>query len=651
MKRIRVLEPNVANRIAAGEVVERPQSVVKELVENAIDAGATAITVEIENGGIDFICVRDNGSGIAADDIAIAFLRHATSKISTSDDIRHIESLGFRGEALASIASVAEVTVKTRQAGAEEGTLYRIDNGVESEKRPVACTEGTVFEVRNLFSKVPARLKFLKSSRTEAGAIGDFVSRMILAYPGISFSFLNNGKQVYRTYGENDLSKAVFAIYGKDIAAKLRSVDYDDGYIRICGFIGLPEISRPNRNYQTLILNDRYIKDYRISNAVQRAFDTRLLIGKFPFFVLKITLSPYEVDINVHPQKQEARFADEMRVSNAVYTSVFQALNRPQQREVSNADEERPVVRSSVFGNDIGKTKPDLPGMENSSEDAMKSGERISVREVASVPESNRSVLPVKDHTAPSVQLPGFSGFQSKPAPLPNRDKLFSKEKQSETPVRLPLFRFENKKETAPVIENTEENVFPTQYRYVGNVLSGYLIIESDQKVFLIDQHAAHERILYETLSKRGSMTSSQKLILPRTMTMSAEDYALFQEKADAFGEFGFDIEPAEEPFTVLIHALPVINGKMLSENSIIEILEDYRSSGEANLENQIRSSVIQIACKHAVKVTETLSENEIKKLLEVFRSGSVPLTCPHGRPVIVCYSNEDIERAFKRIV
>ena len=327
MAAIHVLKPQVANQIAAGEVVERPASVVKELVENAIDAGATAITVQIENGGMRSITVTDNGCGIAREDCKNAFLRHATSKITTADDLSHVLTLGFRGEALASIASVSRVTMLTRQKDSEVGTLLLIDNGTVLREEDSSCVFGTSFTVEELFASVPARLKFLKSVRTEAGYIGDYIGKMILAKPEISFRYEADGKTVYETYGDGDLMNAVYCVYGSTVAEKLVPVDYDNGYMHVSGYLGLPEISRKNRAFQTLFINGRSIRSISVSSAVMQAYDTRLMIGRFPFFVLNLKLAPQEVDVNVHPTKAEVRFADENRVFMSVSAASKLALS------------------------------------------------------------------------------------------------------------------------------------------------------------------------------------------------------------------------------------------------------------------------------------------------------------------------------------
>ena len=317
MARIRVLAPHVANQIAAGEVVERPASVVKELVENALDAGAQHITIEIENGGTDLIRVSDDGQGIPQEDCRTAFLRHATSKIAAADDLTHITTLGFRGEALASIASVSEVTLRTRTASEEQGTLLRVAHGEVLEEAPCACVQGTTLEVRGLFANVPARLKFLKSIRTETGYVSDYVSRMIMAVPSVSFHLLNNGRTVYQSYGDGQLKNALLCVYGASVLSNLREVAFDDGYLSIAGFAGTEALARPNRLQQSFFLNGRYIRSYALSAALQRAYDTRLMTGRFPFAVLALRIAGGEVDVNVHPTKLEVRFVDEQRVARS----------------------------------------------------------------------------------------------------------------------------------------------------------------------------------------------------------------------------------------------------------------------------------------------------------------------------------------------
>ena len=353
MAQIHVLSPHVANQIAAGEVVERPASVVKELVENALDAGARSITVELVNGGLDLIRVSDDGKGIAPEDCRTAFLRHATSKIATSEDLTHIVTLGFRGEALASIAAVAEVTMRTRMKDAECGTLLRISAGEVQEEAPCACTAGTTLEVRNLFANVPARLKFLKTVRTEAGYVGDYVSRMIMAVPSAAFHFVHNGKTVYRSFGDGKLQNAMLCVYGAEILPHLREVAFDDGYLAIHGYVGTEQLSRPNRLQQSFFLNGRYIRSYSLSSALQRAFDTRMMVGRFPFAVLAMRIAGSEVDVNVHPSKMEVRFVDEQRVIRSVtaacHRSLLLAPKAEETKDLSAADVPSPAPHAPSY--------------------------------------------------------------------------------------------------------------------------------------------------------------------------------------------------------------------------------------------------------------------------------------------------------------
>lgn len=317
-KRIIILEPNTANKIAAGEVVERPASIVKELVENALDAGSSAVTVEIRNGGIDYIRITDNGSGIPSDDVRTAFLRHATSKLSSAEELTHIETFGFRGEALASVAAVSKVSMRTRTEDDESGTYVAIEGGVETCFEPCGCPTGTTVEVNELFFNVPARLKFLKSPRSEAAFIGDYVVRLILANTDTAIKFINNGKTVYHSTGDGSLENALFCVYGNAISNSLYPVEFDNGYIRVGGYVGSESIAGKNRAKQSIFVNRRYIKSSLISNAAQRAFDTRLMSGRFPFFVLDITISSREIDVNVHPNKLSVRFRDDERVALSV---------------------------------------------------------------------------------------------------------------------------------------------------------------------------------------------------------------------------------------------------------------------------------------------------------------------------------------------
>lgn len=606
---IRVLKPQVANQIAAGEVVERPSSVVKELVENAIDAGATSITVRIENGGMRSIIVTDNGCGIAREDCRNAFLRHATSKISTADDLSSVMTLGFRGEALASIASVSRVTMTTRTAGSEVGTQLIIDNGTIVSEEDSPCVFGTTFAVEELFASVPARLKFLKSARTEAGYIGDYIGRMILARPEISFRYESDGKTVYETYGDKSLYNAVFCVYGTTVADKLVPVEYDNGYIRITGYLGLPEISRNNRSFQTLFINGRSIRSPLVSAAVAQAYDTRLMIGRFPFFVLNLALAPQEVDVNVHPTKAEVRFADENRIFTAVSAAAKLALS-PTEKHVESALEQ--IV-------------PKQP--------AVCSEKPASGREPISAPHVDFHAYSSNNNSY-SLRENGFNTF---------REKTEGDHVPSFTVRTEPVRTLKPAETASPLFSDTEAET-------IGCVFQTYWIVTRDQNMFLIDQHAAHERRLYDDLSARKTELSTQTLLVTREIRLSPTEFSVWETYASSLAELGFGLTRSGA-MTLNIHEVPVLNGQMLGESYLHAALSILAEYGKDVKQELVKERLMQTACKHAIKGGEAITKEEIKDLLELFLNGEVPLTCPHGRPVIVRITKSELEKMFRRIV
>ncbi len=609
MSVIHVLKPQVANQIAAGEVVERPASVVKELVENAIDAGATAVSVRIENGGMRSIVVTDNGCGIARDDCRNAFLRHATSKITTADDLSRVLTLGFRGEALASIASVSRVTMTTRQADAEVGTKLLIDNGTVVSEEDYPCVFGTTFIVEELFASVPARLKFLKSSRTEAGYIGDYIGKMILARPEISFRYESDGKTVYETYGDGNLYNAVFCVYGATVADKLVPVDYDNGYIRVDGYLGLPEISRNNRTFQTLFLNGRSIRSASVSAAVAQAYDTRLMIGRFPFFVLNLSLASQEVDVNVHPTKAEVRFADE----NRVFTSVSAAA------KIALGASEKHV--ESAFDQVIPK-QPEIPVNASGSEYHPPSAPRIDFHDYA----AKEHPYSYRENTFNTFRKSGSVGevksytIRTEPA-----------EPQKKAEITSPLFS-------------------DSQAEIIGCAFRTYWIVVRDQNLFLIDQHAAHERRLYDELCARRTELSSQQLLVPREIMLTPSELSVWEANQKSVEELGYGITRSGAT-TLTIHEVPVLNGQLLGEAYLHTVLAILDENGKDVQTELVKERLMQSACKHAIKGGEEISKEEITELLDAFLNGEVPLTCPHGRPVMVRITQAELEKMFRRIV
>ncbi len=601
MPKVHVLPPNIANQIAAGEVVDRPSSVVKELVENAIDAGATAVTIEIENGGIDSIRITDNGSGIADEDSETVFLRHATSKISTANDLFSIRSLGFRGEALASIAAVSRVVLQTRTEDDELGTLIRYEGGELKEHRRTGGTRGTSIEVKNLFYNVPARLKFMKSARAESASIGDYTARLILSAPDIAVHFINNGRTIYRSSGNGDLKDALLSVYGVAAEKQICPASFDDGYIKIAGFVGTPELARANRSGQTITLNGRIIRANSLSNALSRAFNTRLMGGRFPFAVIQMQISYAEVDVNVHPAKLEVRFTDEQRVARSLVVACSEALIRSYvptlESEAEESQPERPVFTQTPI---------------------------ISNVELRSAPPRNdvtlhESTQSYRSPSVPSYRLPYDRGDTSPHAIQP------------------------------PIFTHAQAVPFAEPYTIIGCAFDTYWFVQQGENVYCIDQHAAHERLLYDALISREATVVSQTLFLPEDIRLLPSEYDLFAENKAALESFGFVFSDVNETSATLL-AVPQVNGSPLKGDFLHDALA-YLSDGEEARPNEwFRDAMAQSACKHAVKAGERLSHDEIRRLLEQIAKNESLLTCPHGRPVAVRFTRTEIEKMFKRI-
>ena len=620
MAQIHVLSPHVANQIAAGEVVERPASVVKELVENALDAGARSITVELVNGGLDLIRVSDDGKGIAPEDCRTAFLRHATSKIATSEDLTHIVTLGFRGEALASIAAVAEVTMRTRMKDAECGTLLRVSAGEVQEEAPCACGAGTTLEVRNLFANVPARLKFLKTVRTEAGYVGDYVSRMIMAVPSAAFHFVHNGKTVYRSFGDGKLQNAMLCVYGAEILPHLREVAFDDGYLAIHGYVGTEQLSRPNRLQQSFFLNGRYIRSYSLSSALQRAFDTHMMVGRFPFAVLAMRIAGSEVDVNVHPSKMEVRFVDEQRVIRSVtaacHRSLLLAPKAEETKDLSAADVPSPAPHAPSHadpGQAIDLRRPVPPA-------------------AATIRESWKHWTGTYGHT--QVQRPAT--FWSDAAPVyPAR--------KADVP--------EQPEDDAAMLSGAQLRLVASlPYTILGAAFQTYWIVQQGETLFFIDQHAAHERRLYELLMHSPDAAAAQTLLTPLPVSLSAAELVTLEENREALEALGFAFDFHEDG-TLLLNSVPQILGEPLPVAYLHDALEQLSAQGKTSSRELRRERIIQTACKHAVKAGEQLDKKEIAELLDTFEREGIPLTCPHGRPVMITLTKREIEKLFKRVL
>ena len=634
--RIKVLPPSLANQIAAGEVVERPASVVKELVENALDAGATAITVDITDGGLSSIRVTDNGGGILPEDCPTAFLRHATSKISTQEDLSAIGTLGFRGEALASIGAVSLVTMTTRVQGGEWGTRIVFDNGSLITNEVCSCVFGTTIQVDNLFAKVPARLKFMRSARSEASYVGDFMARAILGRPDIAFRFLSNGKCVYETYGDGKLKNAVFCVYGSEITDRLLPVLLDNGYVRIEGFVGNQEISRPNRSMETLFVNGRYIRSVGLFSAIQKAYDTRMMAGRYPFALLNITIAKEEVDVNVHPAKTEIRFVDQPRVEYAVTAACAQALKQP---VIPHVQLPRQPEKPTTVPTQKPKPAPYSPKV---SYDQQNIAEKPSM----SYAEAYKKQIVVPPRSVLKENSIGYT-YNT----FPKKEVANPSEGQKST---VEVFAVAGTRKPEPVIEapKAEQNTLPLDFAVsiIGCAFSTYWIVQHGDDLFLIDQHAAHERRLFEELNRREVAAASQELLIPQLITLQPREFELVEEWQAELEELGYRFERAGALSLNLI-AVPVLNGATFDGASLHQAINAIGEAGKGAKKALVREKLIYASCKHAVKGGEPLQKEEIISLLKTYVEQGIPLTCPHGRPVVARLSKRDMERMFKRIV
>ena len=639
MGAIKKLDISVSNKIAAGEVVERPASVVKELVENSIDAGSTSITVEIKDGGIQNIRVVDNGGGISASDAVIAFDRHTTSKIEKADDLNVIITMGFRGEALSSIAAVSQVELTSRTADSDSGFRVINHGGIVTEAKEYASPEGTVISVNNLFYNTPARRKFLKKPSIEASYITDIMSRYILGYPEISFRYIVNRETVYFSPGDGDALNALCTVYGYDARRHVIEVNGNVEAISLRGYLGDAEMSRPNRTQQSLFVNGRYIKDGVVSSAVQDAYGGMLMIGRFPLYVLELEINPEFVDVNVHPNKLEIKFSESLDVAGAVYKIVSEAL-APHMRDIGSFFEEKaeqdqtlPEIIETVQNTEPENEPEDEPtGINNMMET------EVVVRYSDYYDEEEEAAGAVQQDITESNSKSGY-GFAG-------------------TAGSTGVSELENPKESDNRIYeqiavndrwNSERAVFEDSINIIGTLFLTYIIVEYGEKAYIIDQHAAHERLLYEKFKKNiNDNIVSQKLLLPIILPTSGNEDELIEENKDLLHEIGFELSKFGAR-GYKIESVPVIFGEPAVKAFFSDFLAEAGRGGFVRNVDMRRAFVMQLACKKAVKGNARLKNEEISALLKLLKNEEVPLTCPHGRPVMLEMSKSDIEKRFKR--
>ena len=642
---IRLLSDDVIGKIAAGEVVERPASAIKELVENSLDAGASAVTVEIRDGGITSIRVTDNGSGIRQSDIRMAFERHATSKITEARDLASIATLGFRGEALASIAAVSRVTCTTRTREDISGIRVKNEGGQLLSIEEAACPGGTTFLVRDLFYNTPVRLKFLKKPTTEAGLVSDLMMRMILSRPDVSFRYISQGRTLYHSAGDGKLESAVFSIYGNEMLRTMRRVQGHQGGVLIDGYVGIGESGRSSRGNQSFFINGRYMQSALLSTAVETACRERVMIGKFPVCVLHLTM-PYEaVDVNVHPNKLTVRFADEQAVSLAVETLVREAiadrdaLQRPVQMLLT--EEKAPALRA-----DVTKDRDAVPL------DVVRGAAPGVPPKAAAAPAQPAPAQPVPRAPVPVTAAvpPAAPAMREAPAPYAVPSAIpAAPAAPAAFPASAPKPASTKPREVEQLMVPEVQNA-PKPMRVIGVLFKTYILVEYADQLLMIDQHAVHERLLFDRLSKAYDQhEAGQELLVPQIVTVTRREQETLAENRDLLEAIGFTVEPFGES-EVSVRSVPMILGEAQTRDFLHEVLDQLMSEQRVFTMEKRRAAILQTACKHAVKGGESLTEDAIRDLVTRMVEDKVTPTCPHGRPLVVAITHTELDRKFKRI-
>lgn len=702
MAQIQVLSQSVADKIAAGEVAERPAAVVKELVENAIDAGADDICVEIRRGGIEYIGVTDNGKGIAADELETAFLRHATSKLRSVDDLFRISTMGFRGEALASICAVSSVEVVSRTEDAEEGAYMEIEHGAPSKKEEVACNRGTSMVVKNLFANVPARMKFLRKDSTEAGYVTDLMGRIAMSRPDIAFRYICDGKEVFSTSGDGRLKNAILNIYGIEFAKSIYDVDYEEHGVHVFGAAGKSETARGNRTRQTLFVNGRYIKNHVIAKVVEEAYRNVLMVGRFPFFVLNIELSPELVDVNVHPAKTEIKFANEQEIYSIVNRAVKNAIYNAGRIKAPTAQTESDSAAAANTENTAhlaaenkesaaaGSDPRNMAGVEDAYREKLKQSAGTNRTDASLIMEyidqiekeegrprmisfneprgEDEDALEIAKKIQAERGGEKVDVFAENPQQHDSGENTAAAENGSGntaagdvglTAAAAAENAVSGAAETADGISGADGQVFAItdekkEIRVAGQVFDTYVIAECGDEMYLIDQHAAHERRRFEMLKVNYAKReiSGQLLLAPIVFDADPTERQTLLDNAEQLKALGIGIENFGRN-ALLITETPIIaNDEVIKGmvTELAEILHDGRPSGLLSFEERLLDT---ISCKYAIKANKRLSmfemESLVKDVEELEEKGIT--TCPHGRPIKVLFTKHELEKLFKRIV
>lgn len=707
MGRINVLDKHTAELIAAGEVVERPSSVVKELLENSIDAGATQITVEIMHGGIDYLRITDNGCGILKEDVRNAFKRNATSKISVDSDLEKIGTLGFRGEALASISSVSKVQLITKAKEENIGSAYEIDGGEEISFDDAGCPDGTTFIMRNLFYNVPARYKFLKKDVAEGNAVASVIDKIALSHPEIAITFIRDNKRVLKTAGDGKLMSSIYAVYGRDFASTLIPVDYELNGMKLTGYISRPTNGRANRNMQNTFINGRFVKSRTISVALEEACKGSIMIGKFPSCVLNLQISPEAVDVNVHPSKIEVRFINERPVFDTVYHGVKSALLRGDSRKEAvlnhnNTVNIKPLNPFNLANKVINKEPPksvqkapekpreksifdelDLPtktvkynkvnkvsdssSVQKKYMEFLENNKKLSennqttnntvcnnidnnvINNVSTESKIETKMNEVKEDTSLNQEVQKVNPFEElELEKITTEKKKISEEKKSDVDVVLPTERQTNSSseniEIKTLIDEDKQS-----FRFIGEAMNTYIIVETDNnKLVLIDKHAAHERIIFEKLKREKGTGSVQLLLIPITVTLEKNEYTVAIEHLDMFKNVGFDVEDFGNG-TLIVRSAPSYLRNDDIEDTIIEIC-GYIAENRKNVMSEHMEWIYHnISCRSAIKAGDSSTAKELIDIAKTVFSDDSIRYCPHGRPVCIELSKYEIEKQFGR--
>lgn len=659
MGRINILDKHVAELIAAGEVVERPSSVIKELVENSIDAGSTAVTVEIKNGGVTFMRVSDNGCGILKDDIRPAFIRHATSKVRDEDDLGAIATLGFRGEALASVSSVSHLELITKAREEETGTRYLIEGGEEVSLEDIGCPDGTTFIIRDLFYNVPARMKFLKTDMAEGNAVSNVVDKIALSHPEIAITYIKDQKTVLRTSGDGKLLSAIYAVYGRDFASSLIPVDYTLGGIRVYGFISRPENARPNRNMQNFFINHRYVISKTAMAAIGEACKGSVMVGKFPSCVLNLDMSFSAVDVNVHPTKLEVRFVNERPVFDAVYHAVKTALlngekrieaklpNNPKvrvnpfelaQKVFRERDEKPTPIKQKRYAQSEKPSVKPAPPAQKPNDDLFRMLDEPVEKPIVKPIEkpAEKPAANIADTASPFMEE--FRRMQEK-----KRDEKAQAEQKADA-IAEPEMEKPEPAVPQPLIELSEN-----YYRVIGEAFKTYIIVEKNEReLMLIDKHAAHERIIFEKLKKEKGSGYSQLLLTPLTVTLNKMDYNAVISNLDVFSEAGFDIDDFGNG-SVIVRSAPQYLPIEDIEDSVVE-MAGYLSENKKEIRSEKMEWIYaNVSCRAAIKGGNRTTEQELIALARQVEDEDIR-HCPHGRPVCIILKKHELERMFGRL-